>query len=241
MIDRDAYGHEIYDYHTGKNPIEIIERDDGLVDPSGEVPMGYFAEYPDWPEYEREAMEYVQGRVLDIGCGAGRHCLYLQERGHEVVGIDLSPLAVRVCRERGVRDARVMSITQISSKLGTFDTILMMGNNFGLVVDMRRAKWLLQRFKGITAPEARIIGTSTDPYDTNVKHHLDYHRWNRERGRMGGQIRLRVRYRRFASEWFDYLLVSQEEMGEIVRGTGWHVERFINSPRSAYIGIIERV
>ena len=240
MIDHDAYGHEIYDYHRGRHSIEIVERDDGLVDCSSGLPGRYFSEYPDWPEYEKRAMEFVQGRVLDIGCGAGRTCLYLQGLGHEVVAVDISPLAIRVCRERGVRDARVMSITGLNSRMGHFDTILMMGNNFGLLENRRRAGWLLRRFRAMVGPGGRIIATSNDPYMTEEEHHLEYHQLNIKRGRMPGQARIRVRYMRFVSNWFDYLLVSPEEMVDILEGTGWHVKQFIKSKGSTYAGIIER-
>ncbi len=84
-------------------------------------------------------MSHARGRVLDIGCGAGRHALYLQKRGFEVVAIDISPLAVDVCRRRGVNDVRLMSITEADSNLGPFDTILMMGANFGLFANGRSA------------------------------------------------------------------------------------------------------
>ena len=64
----------------------------------------------------------------------------------DIVGIDHSPLAIRVCRERGVRNASVLPITQVSAnKLGMFDTIVMTGNNFGLVGSRKRARWLLRR------------------------------------------------------------------------------------------------
>jgi SAM-dependent methyltransferase len=89
---------------------------------------------------DRQAMAYVQGRVLDIGCGAGRHALYLQGQGFDALGIDNSPLAVEVCRRRGLLRAQVLPITQVSRALGSFDTILMMGNNFGLVGNPRRAR-----------------------------------------------------------------------------------------------------
>jgi 2-polyprenyl-3-methyl-5-hydroxy-6-metoxy-1,4-benzoquinol methylase len=63
----------------------------------------YFLEYEDWPVFERKAIESVKGRVLDIGCGAGRHSLYLQKKGLNVLGIDSSPLAIKICKLIGVK------------------------------------------------------------------------------------------------------------------------------------------
>ncbi|MCK4414566.1 MAG: class I SAM-dependent methyltransferase [Candidatus Eisenbacteria sp.] len=45
-------------------------------------------------------MSRVRGRILDVGCGAGRSMLYLQQKGRAVTGIDISPLAIEVCRRR---------------------------------------------------------------------------------------------------------------------------------------------
>ena len=93
--DQDAYGHAVFDYLKGMGGSEIGERDDGFVSPSG-GPKVYFGNYRDWSPDQRKAMRYVRGRVLDIGCGAGRHSLYLQEKGFDVLGIDTSPLALKV-------------------------------------------------------------------------------------------------------------------------------------------------
>jgi hypothetical protein len=58
---------------------------------------------------------------------------------------------------------------------------------------------------------------------------------------MPGQVRIRIRYLRYASPWFDYLLVSKPEMIGILRRTGWKVKRFITSKKGpAYVGIIEK-
>ena len=43
--------------------------------------------------------------------------------------------------------------------------------------------------------EARLIAHGTDPYGTTDPVHVAYHRRNRDRGRLGGQLRLRLRYR----------------------------------------------
>ena len=236
---QDAFGHEMLAWYEGGSGPEIVERDDGLISTSA-GPAMYFAPYEEWPSQEREAIAYAQGRVLDIGCGAGRHAIYLQERGHDVLGIDVSPLALEVARRRGLRQTRLLSITQVSARLGSFDTLIMFGNNWGLMGSYRRARWLLRRFRGMTTPRARLIVGSTDPYATTNPDHLAYHERNRQRGRMSGQVRIRVRHGRRASPWFDYLLVSAEEMREIVAGTGWGVSRFFPGDGPAYAALIEK-
>jgi hypothetical protein len=156
------------------------------------------------------------------------------------VGIDASPLAVQTSRKRGVKDARVLPFTQIHRGLGRFDTILMMGNNFGLFGSRRRARWLLRRLHELTTPDARIVAESNDVYQTNNPDHLRYHRFNRRRGRMGGQLRIRIRYQRYCTPWFDYLMVSPDEMKSILAGTGWHVQRLLKSSGSMYVAVIEK-
>ena len=75
--------------------------------------------------HQQQAMQHAKGRVLDIGCAVGRHALYLQEQGHDVLGIDVSPLAIKTCKLRGLKNVRIIPITQASqNKLGTFDTLL---------------------------------------------------------------------------------------------------------------------
>jgi SAM-dependent methyltransferase len=237
--DQDAYGHAVFDYLRGMGGFEIVERDDGYFGPSG-GPWAYLSEYKDWSPDQRKAMRYVRGKVLDIGCGGGRHSLYLQEKGFDVLGVDTSPLAIKVCKLRGLRKTKLTSITQLSPKLGRFDTMLMLGNNFGLFASFKRARWLLARFKRITSARARIITESMDPYQTDDPVHFDYHKLNRRKGRMSGQARIRIRYKRHVTPWFDYLLVSKDEMKEIMKGTGWRVERFIDAEGPVYTAIIEK-
>jgi SAM-dependent methyltransferase len=180
------------------------------------------------------------GRVLDLGCGAGRLELYLQAQGVEVTGIDNSPLAVEVCKQRGVQDARLLSVTQIGPQLGVFANVVMLGNNWGLMGSFKRARWLLRKLHRMTTPEGRIIAESNDVYATQNPIHLAYQAYNRERGRMSGQLRLCVHYTVHVSPWFDYLIVSKVEMEQIVQGTGWKVKEYINSEGSNYVVVLEK-
>ena len=64
---------------------------------------------------------------------------------------------------------------------------------------------------------------------------------------MPGQVKIRIRYRKYCSSWFDYLLVSKPEMREIVDNTGWRIGHFIStrnqkssSRGQPYVAILER-
>ena len=236
---QDAFGHEIFDQYQGKGTYEIVERDDGFfsLSPGSEL---YFLEHSDWPASEQLAIEYARGKTLDIGCGAGRHALYLQGQGFDVLGIDISPLAIEVCTARGQRNAQVCPLTQVSSRLGIFDTILMLGNNFALVGNPRRARWLLRKFYHMTTERARIIAQTRDPYQTDLPEHLDYHASNREHGKLSGQARFRVRYKRYVTPRIDFLLLSQDELHTTLEGTHWEAREFFDQGDGVYVSILEK-
>lgn len=235
----DAFGYGMYDFFHGIEVDEVVERDDGYIDVS-EGPKSYLSKYEEWPVHLQRAIRHAKGRVLDIGCGGGRHSLFLQKQGLDVLGIDNSPMALKCCREQGLKKSKLMTITEIKKDLGTFDTILMMGNNFGLFANPKRAKLLLRRFRKMTSPDAYIIAETMDIYQTDKQHHLDYQARNRKRGRMSGQVRIRVRYQNYCTPWFDYLMVSKPELENILVGTGWVVKKYINGPDGIYVMVLEK-
>jgi SAM-dependent methyltransferase len=239
-LNKDAYGQQVWAYFQGKESFEVFERDDGFIGMTDGA-LSYFAEFKDWPEIEKQATNFVKGNILDIGAGAGRNALYLQKKGFNVTAIDNSPLAIKVCKERGVKNAEVLAIEDISKfKPNTFDTVIMFGNNFGLFGSYKKAKTLLKKLHKITTPSALILAGSNDINKTDDPAHLSYHRFNEERGRMPGQLRIRVRFKNYIGEWFDYLLVSQDQMKEILEGTGWKIRTFIDSDKSIYIAVVEK-
>ena len=81
------------------------------------------------------------------------------------------------------------------------------------------------------------MAETCDVYRTDDPAHLAYHERNRQRGRMAGQIRIRVRYRELATPWFDYLMVSREELEELLEGTGRRLARTLDS-EDTYVAVI---
>ena len=170
-------------------------------------------------------LDHALGRVLDIGSGAGRHALYLQGAGSQVVALDISPLAAEVCRRRGVRQVMVGTVSDLQGRdASSFDSFLLLGNNLGLLGGAYRARSLLGTLAELAAPGAVIIGQGMDPYKTDNPLHLGYHERNRALGRMPGQIRMRVRHEDMATPWFDYLVTSGEELEALLNGSGWRLE-----------------
>lgn len=227
--EQDAYGQILLAHSEGRGGQEIMEREDGLVY-CGD-PGDYFAPFRRWPPVERRAMRFVRGRVLDVGCGAGRVALHLQERGHQVLSIDESPLAVEVSRERGVAEAKVLALSEVGPALGRFDTIVLMRNNFGLAGPEERSPRLLRGLLSITSEDARIVTDSVDPGridDPDLE-------WVTNR-----RLRMRVRWHRYASPWFYYLMLAPPELERLVAGSGWHVARFLDDGSPRYVAILER-
>jgi SAM-dependent methyltransferase len=67
--------------------------------------------------------------VLDIGCGVGRHCVYLGERGFRVAGMDISPSGIKqsqdACTARNIPfDGRVSDMSALPWPNATFDAAL---------------------------------------------------------------------------------------------------------------------
>ncbi|MFT4167059.1 MAG: class I SAM-dependent methyltransferase [Microlunatus sp.] len=216
---------------------ELVERDDGFLGVTDA--RIYFRDVAGWGPLEWQACEQAQGRVLDVGCGAGRHSIAMIARGLEVTGLEPSPGAAQIARSRGVSVVQ-RRLDQLAETDGTFDTIVMLGNNLSLLASPETATATLTNLAAHAAPGAILLGQAMDPYGTKDPLHLAYHEWNRARGRPGGQLRIRVRFRGTVTDWFDYWFLTVDELAAAVESTPWalsHVEH--SGP--AYLATLTRL
>jgi SAM-dependent methyltransferase len=90
-------------------------------------------------EYLVGALELVPGqRVLDVGCGPGRHALALARRGFAVLGVDLSRDFVELAREAAVAESLPARFEELDVRAlaysGEFDAaICLCQGGFGLL------------------------------------------------------------------------------------------------------------
>jgi 2-polyprenyl-3-methyl-5-hydroxy-6-metoxy-1,4-benzoquinol methylase len=234
LVIGDAFGQILLGCQGGGGvpgvAFESIERSDGHL---GVMDAArYFAPADAWTATTRFARERVAGRILDIGAGAGRVALVLEEQGYDVVALDVSEGATTVCRERGVRATFTGSVFDLAATAPEpFDTFLMAGNNLGLLAGAEQAPRFLDALASMAWPGAVVIGETLNPYGTNNPEHLQYHDDNRALGWLPGQVRLRVRHLQLATPWWDYLFCTPEELESILAPTRWQLtETYTGEP-----------
>jgi len=81
------------------------------------------------------ALAPVDGPVLDLGCGDGRHLEYLHDQGAEVVGLDLSAHLLEAARQRSASPGSLRLVQgdmrRISFAEATFGSVLSLFTAFG--------------------------------------------------------------------------------------------------------------
>lgn len=239
--DPDVFGRALLDWARGATTPEVLERDDGFTQ-EGAGPAVYLAGPRAWPSAERQALRYVRGRTLDIGCGAGRTALELQRRGRPVVGLDASPGAAAAASLRGVAEVWRARVEDVGDRLGEFDTLVLFGNNVGIFATPERARAALAWMARHCTPGTRLLAESTSPHFGGAPAlERGYVRRNVQRGVAPGQVRVRYRYHDQVGPWFGWLFVSVRELRAILRGTGWAVERVLRSGLGdPYVAVLVR-
>jgi SAM-dependent methyltransferase len=225
----DLWGRIVLDASRDPQVTYDIRRDDGFLDPGLKPAESELSR--EVPPERAEAVAFAQGRVLDLGCGPGRYLLWLQERGVEVVGIDVSPGALQVARERGARAVRLMPIEGIDFAPASFDVALFMGSTLGIGGGIRIVAERLARVHPPIRPGGCLITDVREPEATERAVHKAYHAARRREGRYPGELRIRLEYAGHATAWFDFTLVNEESVSQAAAATDWEVRKVLGSPQ----------
>jgi SAM-dependent methyltransferase len=201
------------------------------------APSYFFRTYAQMPELERLALDMATGPVLDIGCGAGSHCLYLQDRGLECLGLDLSPGAVQVASERGVRHTRCENIWDFKS--GLYSTLLLLMNGAGISGSLARLPALLRHLGGLLAPGGQILLDSSDLiylFDQDS----DGGVWVPGDRAYYGEVRYSWLYRGKKGKPFPWLFVDYPNLAAAAARAGLVAEKVADGPHYDYLARLVR-
>jgi SAM-dependent methyltransferase len=123
-------------------------------------PSIFFRHYRNMLKYEKIALKESQGKVLDLGCGAGCHALYLQGKGVDVTAVEISKKSAKVAQKRGVE--KVINEDWRNLSLKNFDTVLVLMNGMGLAESPAELKVMFLKLKGFLSKSGSILIDSTD-------------------------------------------------------------------------------
>ncbi len=203
-LKKDILGTALLDYHKGKYT-EDITTFSSLAE-KDVLPLPYlFRDYEQMPELEKKALAICKGTVLDIGCGAGSHSLYLQEKGFDVSCLDQSKGAILVCEAKGIKKFHNGNL--MDADLGTFDTLLLLMNGIGIAGQLKNIDVFLKKLKSLMKPGGQILLDSSDiiyMFETDD----DGGYWIPEDIAYYGEVRFTMEYKNHKSDEFPWLYID---------------------------------
>lgn len=157
---KDLFGKAILDYQTNNSPEDLIT--ETSISEADEMSVAYlFRSFDEMPKIEQKALQLTKGSVLDVGCGAGSHALYLQKKGFDVKAIDVSENAIKTCELRGLKNVSVENILNLDVS-NKYDTILLLMNGTGIFETLENCTKYLLTLKSLLNENGQILIDSSD-------------------------------------------------------------------------------
>jgi SAM-dependent methyltransferase len=142
---------------------------------------------------ELRALSTVEGPVLDIGCGPGRHVAALAERAIPVLGIDITPGALVHARRRAIPVLERCVFDHVPGA-GRWRSALLLDGNIGIGGDPVQ---LVRRASELLAPGGRILVELGSPGTTRLR------------------TRVRFEIDGAPGPWFDWAQVGVDAAGDV--------------------------
>ncbi|MGU9940308.1 class I SAM-dependent methyltransferase [Empedobacter brevis] len=202
---KDLFGQAILDYQTNNSPEDLYT--ETSISELDVMPINYlFRDYDEMPLLEQKALDLTKGKTLDVGCGAGSHSLYLQEKEVKVSAIDISPKAIEACRLRGLKNVKVQNFLELD-ETEKFDTILFLMNGTGIFQNLVLINVFLDKIKQLLTENGQVLIDGTDiiyMFDEDE----DGGKWIPSNGNYYGELDFTVHYKGEQEETIQWLYLD---------------------------------
>ena len=228
--NKDIFGTAIKAFYKENDPTDIIVHSPDFDDDI--IPVEYlFRPYEDMPEVEQKALDLCRGKVLDVGCGAGSHALYLQnERNLEIKAIDTSPGAIEVAEIRGVKEAVCEDFFKIQNE--KFDTILMLMNGSGIIGKLDNLAHFFEHSKSLMNEGGSILMDSSDLIYLFEDESQDFEEYY-------GELKYKLSYKNAESDYFDWLYIDASLLEEKAKEHNFICEIIQKGEHFDYLAILK--
>lgn len=229
---KDLFGKAILDYQTNNSPQNLIT--ETSISEEDEMSVAYlFRSFAEMPQLETTALKMAVGKILDVGCGAGSHSLYLQEeRNLNVTSIDISQNAIAACKLRQLKDARVQDIMTLENE--KFDTILLLMNGAGMCGRLKNLPDFLLKLKSLLNENGQILLDSSDiiyMFDEDE----DGGRWITSEEAYYGEVVFNIAYKGEKEAPFNWMYIDYNTLQNAALANGFQCELILEGEHFDYL------
>ena len=227
----DPFGRALRDFHRGETAEPLVQRDGGDTQ-DHPVETFYFEAFDPGSEDGSWLDARLDGPLLDVGAGVGRHARHFQDE-FETVAVEVSDALVETMRDRGVRDARRGDLFDLRAAFDRdrFRSVLAVGTQLGLAGSVCGLRECLADLAHVTAPDATAVVDCYDPDADGAAALLGY----RADPTPGLAHRVfHFEYEGDVGEALLFRLFSPDRLRAATAGTGWVVDDVRRSPDGPY-------
>jgi hypothetical protein len=165
----DPFGRAIRDHYRDEQDAPLVQRD-GEHAREHPIERFYFSAFDPETDDDQWLVSQLDGPLLDLGAGAGRHALYFQDR-FETVAVEVSDHLVETMRDRGVADARRGDMFSLREQFerDQFQSALAIGTQVGLAGSMQGLRRFLGDLAHVTTPDATAVFDGYDPESKRLR------------------------------------------------------------------------
>jgi SAM-dependent methyltransferase len=229
---KDLFGKAMLDFQTNNSPEDLIT--ETTISEADEMSVAYlFRSFNEMPKLEQKALELAKGKILDVGCGAGSHSLYLQDQKKlDVTSIDISEKAIETCKLRGVNDARVQDVLTLEGE--KYDTIISLMNGVGIFGKLENCNKFLSKLKSLLNPGGQILLDSSDiiyMFDEDE----DGGKWIPSDTEYYGEVIFNISYKGEKESAFEWLYLDYNTLQNAAIANGFKCELVLEGEHYDYL------
>jgi len=225
----DLFGQALLDYKHNCNTSEL--KTWSSIAGKDVMPLKYlFRSYKNMPPIEQKALNLCSGKVLDIGCGAGSHSLYLQKKGYNISSLDISKGAIEVCQLRGLKKTLNQDLWQLKNI--KFDTILLLMNGIGLSGTLQKLPYFLNHLKSLLNKGGQILVDSSDIIYMYKTFEGTY---DIPSGYYYGEVQFKMTYKKETSQKFNWLYLDFKNLKKYAQQVGLKYQKIQEGSHYDYL------
>lgn len=224
---KDVHGEAIFDFYRGDHSV-VLKTYNSYGDPE-EMPVEvFFRDHQDFTDLENLAITCCEGKILDVGAGAGAHALFMQAFGMDVTALENSPGCIKTLEHSGMEK---IIASDFFSHTGQYDTLLLLMNGLGIAGKLDRLPEFFNHCKKLIKSGGHLILDSSDItylYEDGLERPAGYY----------GEISYQYEYKGQKGDWFDWLYLDPDLLKSQTKKLGLHTEILDTDENDQYLARI---